>query len=188
MLRLTGGEFRGRLIKTPKDLTTRPTQARLRQALFNSIQFQLQDSVVLDLFAGSGALGFEALSRGASRVVFVETSKAALKMLAENIAELGVKDRAVIIAGPVESSFAELLKWGPFQIVLADPPYAEGWEEVLLQKTPWGEMLDEGGLFVIEWGRLKSQLKELPDNTPFLVKTREKIYGESVLSTFKKGG
>jgi 16S rRNA (guanine(966)-N(2))-methyltransferase RsmD len=186
MLRLTGGEFRGRLIKTPKDLTTRPTQARLRQALFNAIQFHIQDSVVLDLFAGSGALGFEALSRGAERVVFVETSKPALKMLSENIAELKVRDRAIVISEPVEASSSLLLRSAPFQIVLADPPYSEGWEDKILGDLPWGELLSPEGLLILEWGRLKSQVKELPEKTPFLVKTREKIYGESILSTFKR--
>jgi len=186
MLRLTGGEFRGRLIKTPKDLTTRPTQARLRQALFNAIQFQVADSVVLDLFSGSGALGFEALSRGASRVVFVETSNPALKMLAENVADLQVKERVTIISEPAETAIPWLLKCAPFHIVLADPPYSAGWEEKLLQNLPWGELLDENGLFVLEWGRLKSQPKVLPENVPFLVKLREKIYGESVLSTFQR--
>ena len=186
MLKLTGGEFRGRSIKTPHDQTTRPTQARLRQALFNAIQFRVPDARVLDLFSGAGTLGIEALSRGASEAVFVELSKAAVKLLSENINEFKLRDRTQIISESVETVVARAKTLGPFDIVVADPPYSEGWEDRLLKEMPWEVLLSEGGVFCLEWGRLKSQVKELPDQLPFLVKIREKIYGESVLTTYER--
>jgi 16S rRNA (guanine966-N2)-methyltransferase len=192
LIRLTGGEFRGRIIKTPRGETTRPTQARLRQALFNSIQTLISEARVLDLFSGSGALGFESLSRGAQSVVFVEDSRPALKMIQANARDLGVQDRISLISLPVEKSFSELLKLGPFDIILADPPYAGGWETKLLQTLPWHELLAENGHFCLEWGVQKSEASELPDavsseNTPArLVKVREKNYGDSALTTFKR--
>ena len=188
MLRLTGGEFRGRLIETPRNLKTRPTQARLRQALFNSIQAEIPDSRVLELFAGSGALGFEALSRGAAEVVFVENDRTALKLLEKNAATLRVESRVRIVSESVDRCLPRIQKNAPFDLVLADPPYAEGWEKKLLEAFPWKELLKPGGTFLLEWGLLKSsdyREGELPEETPFLVKIREKLYSESVLTTYQ---
>lgn len=193
MLRITGGEFRGRFIKTPKSDHTRPTQARLRQALFNSIQMRVADAQVLDLFAGSGALGFEALSRGAQNVVFVESARAPLQLLSANSKELDVADRVKIVAEAVPegasgvSRFWEsLIEQGPYDIVLADPPYADGWEMILLEKAPWERLLTSSGIFCLEWGTKKSEVSELPEKFPFLVKAREKNYGDSVLTTYER--
>ena len=186
MLRLTGGEFRGRSIQAPEGDRTRPTQAKLRQALFNSIQMLVPDARVLDLFSGSGSLAFEALSRGAELAVAVETAKPALKLIAKNADTLGVKDRLVIIDQAVEKCWEALKQHAPFHVVLADPPYVGGWETRLLNELPWGELLAEDGLFCLEWGLQKSRADSLPDELPFLVKVREKTYGDSVLTTFRR--
>ncbi len=189
MLRLTGGEFRGRAIETPKGEHTRPTQSKLRQALFNSLQTRIAGATVLDLFAGSGALGFEALSRGADQVTFVESVKPVAKLIQKNAQTLGVQDKAAILTRDVE----ELLgvggfSGGPFDIVLADPPYIEGWELKLLERFPWESCLSVGGVFSLEWGIQKSVPASLPDELPFLVKVREKNYGDSVLTTYQRRG
>jgi len=184
MLRLTGGEFRGRMIQTPAGDRTRPTQARLRQALFNSLQTVIDGAEVADWFAGSGALGFEALSRGAARVVFVESAKPALKLIEKNAITLGVQDRIEIVAESVERSWTRASGLG-LDLVLADPPYAGGWEQKLLDSAPWGKILKPGGRFCLEWGVQKSQVSVLPDETSFLVKIREKNYGDSVLTTYR---
>jgi len=194
MLRLTGGEFRGRSIHTPAQKsqrgggedTVRPSQARLRQALFNSLQATIPDAKVLDLFAGSGALGFEALSRGAAHVVFVEEGRSVIKLLERNVAELKVEARTEIIGDSVARIGKRLERFAPFDLVIADPPYAAGWELKLLEEQRWDEMLAPGGFFVVEWGNQKSQVDELPDRVPFLVKVREKNYGDSVLTTYQR--
>lgn len=189
MLRITGGEFRGRFIKTPKNENTRPTQARLRQALFNSIQMRVGRARVLDLFAGSGALGFEALSRGSESVVFVENARAPLHLIAGNAQELKVTDRVKIISDEISETpgfWSKLTALGPFDIVLADPPYADGWEMLLLEKAPWEQLLAPEGIFCLEWGLKKSKIAELPEKFPFLVKAREKKYGDSVLTTYER--
>jgi 16S rRNA (guanine966-N2)-methyltransferase len=184
MLRITGGEFRGRVIHTLEGDKTRPTQARLRQAIFNSIQSHISEARVLDLFAGSGALGFEALSRGASHVVFVESARSSLKLVVKNIAELGVDKRTSVIGEPIDRAQPRIKHFAPFDLILADPPYAEGWEERLLREFQWDLLLKPGGYFCLEWGRLKSRVGELPDSFPFLVKIREKTYGDTVLTTY----
>lgn len=174
------------MIHTPAGLKTRPTQARLRQALFNSIQFEIPEARVLDLFAGSGSLGFEALSRGAASVVFVESARPVCKLIEKNAAELKVSDRIELVEGAVLERVERMLQRGPFGIVLADPPYAEGWELKLLRELPWDRLLTPGGHFCLEWGTQKSVVAELPDSIGLLVKVREKNYGDSVLSTYQR--
>jgi 16S rRNA (guanine966-N2)-methyltransferase len=140
---------------------------------------------VLDLFAGSGALGFEALSRGAAHVVFIEKSRSVVQIIERNAKNLGVEDRIEIIMAPLDEAWNEIGKQPPFDIVMADPPYSEGWEERLLAEAPWDHLLEPQGLFVIEWGLQKAQSPALPDQSGKLVKVREKNYGDSVLTTFE---
>src|SRR5947209_5287288 len=118
MIRLTGGIFRGRVIQTPSHQHTRPSHARLRQALFNSLQTEIPEARVLDLFAGSGALGFEALSRGAESVVFVESNRSALKVIDKNIQDLDVKSQTRVLAELVETVIPRLKLLPPFQVIL----------------------------------------------------------------------
>lgn len=184
MIKITSGVFRGRFIETPPGDHTRPTQARLRQALFNSLQASMIEARVLDLFSGSGALGFEALSRGARNVVFVESARRVARLIQRNARTLGVADRTRIVTEEVDQAWETVGALGPFDVILADPPYAGGWEEKLLTRAPWGELLEPGGHFCLEWGARKSQVDHLPDRTPFLVKIRERNYGDSVLTTY----
>lgn len=192
MLKITGGDLRGRAVLTPPDDRTRPTQAKLRQALYNSIQAQTPEARVLDLFAGSGSLGFEALSRGANFACFAENGKSALSCLDKNIATLGMKEKTRVIRDSVLSSAFlkrldhEVEMGGAFDLVLADPPYSEDWEMKLLGDFPWAKALVPGGLFLLEWGVVKSKVDSLPEETPFLVKVREKNYGDSWLTTFER--
>lgn len=193
MLRLTGGQFRGRLIEAPRHDRTRPTQAKLRQAVFNSLQALIPDSKVLDLFAGSGALGFEALSRGAVHVTFVESDRTACKLIEKNARALGCLDRVLIVPESVDRAWAKIASQAPFDLVFADPPYAGGWEDRLLREFPWSRALAESGIFCLEWGTQKTTRTEaaMPERTAletgdFLVKIREKNYGDSMLTTFQR--
>ncbi len=185
MLRITSGIFRGRMLRTPSGDRTRPTQARLRQALLNSIQAELPGARVLDLFAGSGALGFESLSRGAEQVTFVESSRAALTVMSENAKALKVENQITILNQTVESLLSDRnFPGAPFDIVFADPPYEKAWELKLLQDAPWEKWLSPQGLFCLEWGVQKSLVDELPESVSGLLKRREKEYGDSVLTTY----
>ncbi len=161
----------------------------MRQALFNSLQTIIPGARVLDLFAGSGALGFEALSRGAESVVFIENSRQALKLIEKNAELLQVRDQVKVYNESVGDIWPLLKSRAPFDIVLADPPYEGGWEDKLLDSLPWDELLVEGGLFCLEWGIQKSQSHRegsLPDRAPHLVKVREKNYGDSVLTSYRR--
>jgi 16S rRNA (guanine966-N2)-methyltransferase len=186
MIRITAGEWKGRALATPPNETTRPTQARLRQALFNSIQFEIPGAKVLDLFAGAGSLAFEALSRGASEVVMVENHRGALEVIQKNIRELKAGPNARVLKDDVFKALPSALRFGPFDFVFADPPYAEGYETRLLDEVPWPDLLAPGGYFLLEWGTQKSKIESVPDETAHLTKIREKVYGDSVLTTYRR--
>ncbi len=130
MLRITSGIYRGRMLKTPPGDQTRPTQARLRQALLNSIQADLPGARVLDLFAGSGALGFESLSRGAERVIFVESARGAASVISQNAKVLQIEGQVSIQTQSVEVFLERSDRFGaPFDVIFADPPYEKGYEK-----------------------------------------------------------
>ncbi len=123
MIRIIAGEFRGRRLKTPATDKVRPTADRVREAWFSILQRSMRGARVLDLFAGSGALGLEALSRGAVTADFVEVHRLALAALKANIKTLQVEDRAAI--HHVDAlKFAEKLHPGQYDVAFADPPYA----------------------------------------------------------------
>ena len=187
MLRITSGSLKGRMIEAPTGSRTRPTQARLRQALFNSIQVQIPESIVLDLFAGSGALGFESLSRGAQSVTFVDSSRSAVGVIAANAKGLRVESQIAIHPWSVEVFLKKIPSLEcRFDLVLADPPYEDGWELRLLNEVPWLSLLRPEGLFCLEWGVQKSSVQDLPERVSGLLKVREKRYGDSVLTTYMR--
>lgn len=187
MIRITGGTLRGRSIKTPPGHHTRPTQSRLREAIFSSVQNLLDsESSFLDLFAGSGALGFEALSRGAGSCVFVEQEKTVMQMIQKNADQLGVvaqceflmKDAIKVVSCP---TFTQ-----KFDVIIADPPYQKGWELKLLENSAWADLLKPEGRFLVEWSRQDEKKGlVLPKRVGVLEKVRQKNYGDSVLSTYR---
>jgi 16S rRNA (guanine966-N2)-methyltransferase len=131
MIRVVSGEFGGRKLVVPDGLNTRPTTDKVRQAVFNSLDSAglIDGAAVADLFAGSGALGIEALSRGAATCVFVERDRAALQALRANIASLGISDRTTLVTSDVPA-------WAPAlrgaDLALIDPPYEfDGWDRLL---------------------------------------------------------
>ena len=123
MIEIVAGEFRRRRLKTPAGARTRPTSGRVREAWFNILQASIPGARVLDLYAGSGALGLEALSRGAASCAFVERAKPALDALKANIAALKVEDRATVHRTDAVR-FVERLQPGQYDVAFADPPYA----------------------------------------------------------------
>ena len=149
-MRIVAGEFRGRALTTPSGGTTRPTAARAREALF-SILADVSGACVLDLYAGSGALGLEALSRGAERLVLVESSKAAQQAIRSNLVSLGVEARATLLPLRAEASLRALERLGPFSLVFADPPWADAQAALgVLEKLAGTPLLDPAARLVLE--------------------------------------
>jgi 16S rRNA (guanine966-N2)-methyltransferase len=154
-MRIISGKWRSRPIVAPKGDTTRPTADRTRETLFSMLTSRLgsfEDLTVLDLFAGSGALGLEAVSRGAASATFVEQDQAALDALEKNIAKLEGADQCTIKRGSVLSLGSAIT---PFDVILMDPPYASGAGSVALDK------LGRTGWFAPSaWISIESSLKE----------------------------
>ena len=142
-MRIVAGEYGGRRLVVPKDERVRPTADRVREAWMSILGEALPEARVLDLFAGSGALGLEALSRGAAHVTFVELHPASLRALDQNIAALGVADSVTVHRGDA-MRYAERAGEAPFDIILADPPYTIDFAErlvALFRRQPFGRIL-----------------------------------------------
>ncbi len=174
-LRVSGGEARGRRLKAPKNI--RPTQGMVKQAIFNMVGPRIEGATVLDLFAGSGALGIEALSRGAASVTFVDQQPRGLAILRQNLDALGFKERAHVVRGDVvhwlEASPDTVRAAG---VVFLDPPY----EDAVLGRAL--KALDRGlaqGLVLAEHSRRQS----LPALERLHV-DRERRYGDTVVTVY----
>lgn len=155
-MRIVSGEWGGRTLQAPRGDAVRPTQDRVRQILFDILGRRVVRSAVLDLYAGTGALGFEALSRGAASVVFVESSARARAALEANRQALGAPDRSRVLAMSVTSALSKLESEGRrFDWILADPPYDLGEEARLIERLgrDGQELLAPEGGVVIETRR-----------------------------------
>ncbi len=149
-MRVIAGKLRGRRLMAPAGNETRPTSDRAREGLF-SILGSLEGFIVLDLYAGTGALGIEALSRGAARAVFVESGQRALDCLRENISTLSLTHCTSIVRCSVERAGAELSKKAPFDVIFCDPPWSNvraEWQS--LDRMELVEWLSIGGRLVLE--------------------------------------
>ena len=173
-MRVVAGDARGRTIVAPEGTRTRPTSDRVRESIFNML-FSLGatgELDALDLYAGCGALGIEALSRGATHCTFVEKDRRAVECIRDNLDSLGYADRSTVIQ-------ADVLEWVErneqgFDVVLADPPYAdESWETLLDQLTARWVVAEAG---------------EVVDEHPSWDVVREKTYGTTVVTVFARQG
>lgn len=155
-MRVIAGTFRGRRLRTPPGLGTRPTTDRVKEALFNLLGASVQGVRVLDCFSGSGSLGIEALSRGAASVVFVEQGREAAQALRANLASLGLdrEPTARLLQRPLEKSIPQLAHLGPFDLWLVDPPFPmlrDGTAQRILQGLVAAGLLAEGGVVAMEY-------------------------------------
>ena len=147
-MRVIAGKARRILLKTVEGMETRPTTDRIKETLFNILQPDLPGAKVLDLFSGSGALGIEALSRGAKSCVFVENAPGALKCIQANLEATHLGDQARVMNADVQSALARLD--GPFDIILMDPPYHKGLEINVLERLSDSLLIDEYTIIVVE--------------------------------------
>jgi len=177
-IRIIAGMARGRRLVTPKGLSTRPTRERVRESLFSILQGRVEGARVLDLFAGSGALGLEALSRGARLAVFVERSPQAIAALRENLAHLGVAG-GTILAEDVMGFITRSHGPAGFDLVFADPPYAGGGGRRLLDEGRWEHLLAPHGMLVLE-----SEEEMAPGGS--LERTDVRHYGRTYINFFRR--
>jgi 16S rRNA (guanine966-N2)-methyltransferase len=180
-MRVIAGALGGRTLKAPRGQSTRPTSDRVREALF-SVLGDVSGARVLDLYAGTGALGIEALSRGASRAVFVENARPALEVLRDNLRTLGLGPVSRVLAQPVQRALAALPPEGPFDLVLLDPPYAALVEAALvLAALP--ALTAPGARIVLEHARRDAAPEVLG-----LALEDTRLYGDTAVSFYTRGG
>ena len=182
-MRVTAGAERGRKLRAPRGATTRPTGAKVREAIFN-ILGPLPPSPVLDLFAGTGALGIEALSRGASKATFVERDHRALAALHRNLRAFDLSRRARVIDSNVDVALHRLSdeKAEKFSWVFVDPPYAAGEVESVLALLSGGRILDTGAVVIVEHDRHNLP----PENVGVLEMMDRRFYGDTGLSFYRR--
>lgn len=177
-MRIVGGTLGGRVVRAPAGQTTRPTSEKVREAIFNILP-AVEDLRVLDLFAGSGAMGIEALSRGAAHVTFVDRDRRALDVLRGNLKELGLADRATILAQDALAA-ARRPPAVPWQLVFVDPPYASDLAaRAVLALSP--ESLAPGARIVIEHDRRHGP----PEPLGSLLRTDQRRYGDTFVSFYE---
>jgi 16S rRNA (guanine966-N2)-methyltransferase len=161
-MRIISGRFKNKKVNTPSGMDTRPTSSRLREALFNICQGYIEGTRFLDLFAGSGAMGLEAISRGASHATFIDKSKDAAKVIHQNVKEFDVSGQTTILCGDCLQYLPRLSEMeAPFYIIYLDPPY-ENWEGSILTLIDESDLLaKDGHLFIEEAEEPTAELKNL---------------------------
>ena len=181
-MRIIAGEHRGRIIKMPKGVATRPTQDRVREAIFNVIREKVPEARVLDLYAGSGAFGMEALSRGAQSAIFIDNNINSIKAIKANLSLLGYQaPRAQVFKKDGVKAIEGFKKEGlVFDIIFMDPPYHKGAAKNALIKISACDILAHRGFVVAEHFTKDA----MPDEAGRLKLLKRKKYGDTVVSFY----
>ena len=178
-MRVITGTARGTNLKTPDGMLTRPTADRVKEAMFNVIQYEIRGEV-LDLFAGTGQLGIEALSRGAKHAVFVDRQTAAAALVRENLRRTHLTDRAEVVCSDYLAYLDRCTK--RFDLIFLDPPYAEKSLETAIKRISEIDILADGGLIITE----RPRGKELQADFPGLTRSRDYDYGKTTITLLRK--
>lgn len=182
-MRVITGSAKGKPLKTVKGRDIRPTADRVKESLFNVISGRVGDAEFLDLFAGSGNVGIEALSRGARSCVFVELMTPHLKVVEENLAATQLRDRAELLRRDARAAVADLAqRQRKFDLIFVDPPYGQDLVPASLELIARHGLLAEDGWMICEHHRRDP----VPESAGGLTKFRELVFGETVLSLYRE--
>ncbi len=181
-MRIIAGEARGRRLQTLKGSATRPTADRVKESLFSILGPRCAGALVLDLYAGTGNLGLEALSRGAHKAVFVDASEAAVRVIRSNISELGYADRAEVQRSDAQGAVGRLgAAAAKFDLVFLDPPYEQGLIIPTLQAIVRAGILADSGVIIAE----HSRREEVGPASELSIRRQER-YGDTVLTFMQR--
>lgn len=182
-IRVIAGTLKSRLMKTPRGGMVRPTSDRVRESLFSIVERDAEDCCVLDLFAGAGSLGIEAISRGASHVTFVENSPQVVPILKENIEDLDIRDRTTVMEADVLGVLKEFsTRRAKFGMVFMDPPYSESLAHRAMEALALSGVVAEDGIVVAE--HRKTDLLEQTYGE--LTLTRVLKFGDTWISIYRR--
>jgi len=186
-MRVIAGSLGGRRLSAVPGRSTRPTAERVREALFSRLgsRYDLAGISVLDLFAGTGALGIEALSRGAAHLVAVDSSRRATAVLAANLEACGVAGEAEVLGEEVERCLSRLARAGRcFDGVFVDPPYGCGLDRDTLARLASGRLVSRSGWVAVE----SSVEQDMPESEASLTRVREDVYGDTKVTLYEHCG
>lgn len=182
-MRVISGEAKGRRLNAPADDSIRPTADRAKETLFHIIGEKVPGALVLDLFAGSGNLGIEALSRGARRAFFVDIAKKAVATIRENLALVAFTERSTVWQEDAFSALSRLRRMGRrFDLVFSDPPYGHQLAKRSLVTLAHGQLVQGNGLVIVEHHRKDL----LPKRVATLLMLDERRFGDSVLTFYRQ--
>ena len=181
-IRIIAGELKGRRLKTLPGSVTRPTADRLREAVFNILSLHVRQSTVLELFAGTGALGIEALSRGAAYAVFIDNAKKACEIIFENLLTCRMETRATVIRWDIEHNLNCLSSLDPtFDLVFMDPPYNQNMVAPVLNHLRQSKKLQKNARIIVEHHEREPLLEDIG---PFEC-IDQRRYGKTIVSFLK---
>ncbi|MCF8045187.1 MAG: 16S rRNA (guanine(966)-N(2))-methyltransferase RsmD [Desulfarculaceae bacterium] len=182
-MRIISGRFKGRKLTAPENRSIRPTSDKAREAVFSIIGSKVEKACILDLFAGTGAFGIEAISRGARRTTFVETSEKALDTIEKNINLLGIENEADLIQGPIPHVFTRGEFSGrTFEIIFLDPPYDGNFITSTLENTHFLNFVTESTLVIAEHPIFRQEIA-LSGHLELIDRRK---YGKTMISFFRK--
>jgi len=182
-MRVISGEAKGRRLKAPTGDRIRPTADRVKETLFDILGERVQNARVLDLFAGTGSLGIEALSRGARSVLFVDEAGEAIRLISDNLERTEMGSRAEVWRSNALSALARLKKLGrQFEIVLLDPPYGYGHIESIMRRLRRVRLSSRRGLIVIE----HDKRTELPERFGSMQRLDQRRFGDTTVSFYEE--
>ncbi|HEY5943939.1 MAG TPA: 16S rRNA (guanine(966)-N(2))-methyltransferase RsmD [Kofleriaceae bacterium] len=176
-MRIVRGSLGGRVLRAPHGAATRPTSEKVREAIFNILP-DVEGMQVLDMFAGSGAVGIEALSRGAAHATFIDQAKPALAVLRANLRELDLEARSTVLAGDAVALAARHVPASPWQLVFVDPPYRS---DLAVRAVQTLAHLAPDAVIVIEHDRRNAP----PDELGSLLRTDQRRYGDTLVSFYR---
>jgi len=178
-MRIIRGTLKGRRLATPKGFQTRPTSDRIKESLFDILGGKVEGKLVLDLYAGTGSLGIEALSRGAKKIVFVEKGRQALQLLTKNLSRCGLSGGAEILPKDVLRAIGILHQRGErFDLIFIDPPYERGLIQKTLTKLESQRIYHEDSILIIQHDRRET----LPEGLGELNLIRQRKIGDTLIS------
>jgi len=176
-MRVITGSARGRKLMTPSNYDIRPTTDNVKESVFNIIQFDIEGRKVLDLFAGTGQMGIECLSRGAAGCTFIDESRQALKIVKKNLETCNLQGETMLA-----DALSYLERCGKYDLIFVDPPYDAGLYGEVLDRINKFDILNDGGIIVCESRRNE----KIPDIFPANYKLREYNYGKIKLSIYRR--
>ncbi len=179
-MRVIAGKYKGRKLEAPLDMSVRPTTDKVKEALFDIIMADVPGAVFCDLFAGSGAIGIEALSRGADKCWFCDADRTSIRLVKTNLRSCGIGDEAKVVTGDYKKALRKITD--KIDIFFIDPPYESGIYESCLSQIEILDLLSDDAIIITE----HDSRTDMPEETETMEIVRDHRYGKTVLSVFRK--